>query len=247
MTVLTRAIKAFLVGAFVGLTGQSLIWVCALFVPPAMAVPAATLLFGVLGIALIGTGFYAGAMEFGGNGAAIPIWGLMFAAAAGRAEAQSKGVAAPKAFWIGFIPIIKIIGAGFVLAFLLGMVLEETGATTVEAPGLIMQFVWAVIIGGAISATAQLLSETKAPFPIIAVIMIAFGGGLLTYFGFMKTFGRLGVGGASMTAVACGSSAYEAGTVILSGVAAPLIIGVALNIILVAMGAFAGVFMLDRD
>ena len=77
--------------------------------------------------------------------------------------------------------------------------------------------------------------------------MIAFGGGLLTYFGFMKTFGRLGVGGASMTAVACGSSAYEAGTVILSGVAAPLIIGVALNIILVAMGAFAGVFMLDRD
>ncbi len=200
MTVLTRAIKAFLVGAFVGLTGQSLIWVCALFVPPAMAVPAATLLFGVLGIALIGTGFYAGAMEFGGNGAAIPIWGLMFAAAAGRAEAQSKGVAAPKAFWIGFIPIIKIIGAGFVLAFLLGMVLEETGATTVEAPGLIMQFVWAVIIGGA-----------------------------------------------SMTAITCGSSAYEAGTVILSGVAAPLIIGVALNIILVAMGAFAGVFMLDRD
>lgn len=240
-------IKAFLVGALIGLIGQILTWICSQFVPSDLLLAASILLFGVLSIAMIGSGCYAKVMAFGGNGAAIPVCGLMFGAATVRAEAQMKGSSAAKAIWAGFIAVMKILGTGFVLSFILGLALGSIGAPSAEPPGPAMQFVWSVAICGTICALTQLLSETKLPFPLVAIILMVVCGGLLTYTGFMKTLCNLGLGGVSVTALGCGNGAYEAGVLLLKGVAEPLIVCFLLNVVLVMMGAFAGVFMLRRN
>lgn len=109
-----------------------------------------------------------------------------------------------------------------------------------------MAFVYAIVIGGAICALTQLLTELKCPFPLTALIMMVLGGGLLTYTGTLNWLLSLGAGGVAATAVGCGNGAYSAGTQILTGSAAPLILCAALNIILVLLGALAGGRLLKK-
>lgn len=218
-----------------------------MLVPVDLVVMVSITLFGVLSVVMIGTGFYAKVMAFGGNGAAIPVCGLMFAAATVRAEAQTKGASASGAIWAGFAAVMKILGSGFVLSFILGIMLNKIGVSSVATPGLVMQLVWAAVICGAICSFTQLLSETKLAFPLVAIIMMVIGGGLLTYTGFIKTLCSLGIGGVTATALGCGNGAYEAGALAAGGVMVPLALCAALNVILVAMGAFAGAFLLKKN
>lgn len=73
---------------------------------------------------MICSGFYFKVMKAGYNGAAIVLSGLMFGSATGTAAAQKAGKSAGKAFLIGFWSVIKILGIGFILAVLLGMILK---------------------------------------------------------------------------------------------------------------------------
>ena len=103
-----------------------------------------------------------------------------------------------------------------------------------------MAFIYAILIGGAICAVTQALSELKIPFPLIAIIMTSMGG-ILSIFGVIDLLNGLAAGGAGVTALGCGSGAFTAGqTLALAGVPIPLIICVLLNVALVAMGAACG-------
>lgn len=109
-----------------------------------------------------------------------------------------------------------------------------------------MQFIYAMLIGGIICAFTQCLSELKIPFPLIAILLMTAGGGLLTYLGIYDKIGALGVGGAAVTAMGCGNGAYSSGLAILSGNIVPLILVGLLNIALVAMGAACGGYLLKK-
>lgn len=110
-----------------------------------------------------------------------------------------------------------------------------------------MSFLYAFLIAGAICALTQLLSETKAPFPLIAIALMTLGGGLLTKFGIIDALNALGAGGLAVTALGCGNGAYNAGIALkMSGNVMPLILTLLLNVILVAMGALCGSKLLEK-
>lgn len=83
---------------------------------------AGILMFGVVSVGLIISGAYFKIVQFGGDGAAIPVCGLMFGAATGAAAAEEMSGSKGKAFLSGFLGVIKVLGTGYVLAFLLGLV-----------------------------------------------------------------------------------------------------------------------------
>lgn len=125
MAGLKRIGKAFIVGGCVGLVGQVLIALASIWIPdPALVTMAAMLVFGVISVAVIGSGLYAKIAAFGGDGAQIPLCGLMFGAAMTRAMAQRAGASRGKAVLAGFAAIMKVLGTGFVLAFVLGLLLH---------------------------------------------------------------------------------------------------------------------------
>lgn len=102
-----------------------------------------------------------------------------------------------------------------------------------------MVFIYAMLIGGAICALTQLLSEIKVPFSVTVLSLIILGGGLGTKLGLIDFFNSLGPGGASVTALGCGNGAYGA-ALALNQTPIPLILGVLLNVGLVAGGAACG-------
>ena len=73
--------KAFIVGAVFGLIGQILMTIFARFAPADLVTPIAMVMFGLLSVILIVSGLYFKVAQFGGEGAAIPLCGLMFGAA----------------------------------------------------------------------------------------------------------------------------------------------------------------------
>ena len=117
--------KAFLVGGCIGVVGEALIQLASLFIADATsAMMLGILLFGFVGVVLILTGVYFKVAEFGGDGAAIPVCGLMFGAATGAAAAEEAGQSRGKAILSGFVGVIKVLGTGYVLAFILGLILR---------------------------------------------------------------------------------------------------------------------------
>lgn len=109
-----------------------------------------------------------------------------------------------------------------------------------------MVFIYSMLIGGAICAVTQILSEIKIPFPVVAVIMVALGG-VLTPVGLLDILNGLGLGGVSVTAVGCGNAAYSAGAAIASGNGMPLVIVTLLLVVIVALGAASGGALRRKD
>ena len=125
MGAVKRILKAFVVGCGVGLIGQILIAIFSRFIDdPMLTILVSMLAFGCLGVVMIITGFYFKVAKFGGNGAAIPVCGLMHGAAVCAAAAEKAGAGAGKAFLVGFWSVIKILGTGFIIAFILGLFLH---------------------------------------------------------------------------------------------------------------------------
>lgn len=115
--------RAFLTGGCIGVAGEALIQLASLLIPDAtVSVMAGVLLFGIAAVILILSGAYFKIAEYGGDGAAIPVCGLMFGAATGAAAAEAAGESKGKAFWNGFWGVIKILGTGYILAFLMGLI-----------------------------------------------------------------------------------------------------------------------------
>ena len=109
-----------------------------------------------------------------------------------------------------------------------------------------MEILYSFLIGGIICLIAQVMTEIKIPFPVVAIILMAAGGGLLTKLGIFDWLCSLGAGGVNVTAMGAGNGAYAAGTVISQGVVLPLILGAGLNCILIAMGAACGEYILKK-
>ena len=117
--------KAFLTGGCIGVVGEALIQLCGLFIKDSTsAMMLGILLFGALGVVLILTGLYFKISAFGGDGAAIPVCGLMFGAATGAAAAEEAGQSKGKAILTGFVGVIKVLGTGYLIAFILGLILR---------------------------------------------------------------------------------------------------------------------------
>lgn len=122
---ITRIGTAFATGAAVGLLGQIIIFLISLFIPDSsMAVMLGMLVFGILSVIAICTGFYYKVIAFGKNGAAIPVCGLMFGAAEGAAAAKAAGAGSLQAFFKGFAGVISVLGTGFLLCVILGLILH---------------------------------------------------------------------------------------------------------------------------
>ncbi len=244
-----RIVKGFLVGGLMGLIGQVIFLVISkTAIPSDMIVPATMLTYGFVSVALILSGLYFKLAAFGGHGADLPISGLMFGAAMTCADAKRSGRGTLASFFAGFWMIMKILGAGFVVAFVLGLVLGPyKGSVPVEAPSLGMQFLWAFVVCGLLCAFAQLLTEAKVPFPIVAMALIAIGGGLLTRFGVLDTLNTLTGAGATVTAVGCGNGAYGTGILAAAGIWVPFLITVLLNCVLVAMGSLCGLALAGKN
>ena len=110
-----------------------------------------------------------------------------------------------------------------------------------------MVFVYAFLIAGCICALTQLLSSLKIPFPLVALLLMVIGGGICTRLGFFDALNALSAGGPAVTAMGCGNGAYNAGAVLANtGITTPLILTVALNVALVAMGAVCGPLLRKR-
>lgn len=117
-----RAGKAFLVGGSIGLIGQILIEIASLAVSdPTMAMMLGILIFGFVAVGMVLSGMYFKISEFGGNGAAIPVCGLMFGAATSTAAEIKSGKTKKQAFLAGFKGVMMVLGSGYALAFLLGI------------------------------------------------------------------------------------------------------------------------------
>ena len=234
-----KLINAFIVGAAVGLVGHLLMVLTALIVPADFVTPVAMVIFGVISAGAIASGAYLKIAAFGGEGAAIPLCGLMFGAAAARAEAQAKGAPAGKAIRKGFVSIITVVGIGFVICFILGLITKNPGVTMAKELSLPLQFLCAAAFGGVICALTQLLACFKIPFPAVAVIMMAVFGGVLTWVGVVPALNLWGAGGITATAVGCGNGAYMGGSLLA-------LAAVLLNVVLVFMGALAGGAMMKK-
>lgn len=247
MSILKRILKAFAVGAGAGLVGQILMALVSLAVSDTNLVTMISmLLFGFIGFALIAAGLYTPIARFGGDGAAIPLCGLMYGAAATSAGAQKAGMPASKAFRTGFLAIFKVLGTGFVIALVIGLIWHPAASAGSGAGNSgVLAFLGAMLIGGCICMIAQILSECKVPFPVTAILLVAMGG-LLTPLGVIDRLALMGAGGAAVTAVGCGNGAYGAGAALAGGTVITFILVAALNIILVLLGAAAGGVLLKK-
>ena len=117
--------KAFITGGCIGVVGQILISVAGLVLPdPSLAMMAGMLLFGFLSIGLIVSGAYFKIGAFGSESAQIPLCGLMFGAAMGAAAAQKNGAAPGMAILLGILGILKVLGTGYLICLILGLLLH---------------------------------------------------------------------------------------------------------------------------
>ena len=124
MEALKRIGKAFLVGGAIGLIGQILVTAAAAFAPADLVIPVAMLVFGVLAIGVITSGLYFKIAKHGGDGAAIPLCGLMFGAGMAAGGAKTQGASSWKAFFAGFTAIFKILGIGLIICIVLGLIFK---------------------------------------------------------------------------------------------------------------------------
>ena len=110
-----------------------------------------------------------------------------------------------------------------------------------------MTLIYAFLIAGAICALTQLLADLKIPFPLVALLLMAIGGGICTKLGIYDFLSSFSVGGPAVTALGCGNGAFSAGVALITaGNPMPLILTVLLNLILVGMGAACGSILLKK-
>ena len=118
-----RIAKAFVVGAGAGLIGEICLSIVKLFTDNAMAATMiSVILFGVVAMILIATGIFNKIAAFGGDGASIAMCGLMHGAAMGYSIARKAGLPEGKALWTGFWGVFQVLGSGFVIAFIFGLI-----------------------------------------------------------------------------------------------------------------------------
>ena len=238
---------AFIIGVVIGIIGHLLMLLTSLVVPSDLVTPVAMLIFSILSTIVIANGTYIKIAAFGGEGAAIPLSGLMFGAAMVRAEAQIKGDSAGKAIMKGFWSIFTIVGIGLLLCIIIGLFSKNPGSTSVESLSLLLQFVASAVFGGLTCAITQILSNLKIPFPIVAEIIVVGFGGFLTWAGLIPTLQQWGAGGVNSTGIGCGNGAYIGAAIFSStGVPIPLIIAISVNVIIIFIGALAGGSMMKK-
>ena len=124
MESLKRIGKAFIVGGAAGLVGQILMTLAGSFVPADLVTPVAMLIFGILSIFVIRSGLYLKIAQFGGDGASIPLCGLMFGASMAAKAAKAQGASSGKAWAAGFSAIIKVLSVGFIISLVLGLIIH---------------------------------------------------------------------------------------------------------------------------
>ena len=120
-----RIARAFLTGGIAGVIGQLLVNLTCKFIPdPMLGFMAGILLFGVVAAIFILSGLYFKIAAYGTGGAAIVLSGLMFGCATGAAAAEKNGQSKGKAFLTGFWGVFKVVGAGYLICFILGLLLK---------------------------------------------------------------------------------------------------------------------------
>ena len=118
-----KALKAGLFGGCIGLVGQAFIALISGFIQdPMLATIIAMLIFGLVSAVIIATGLYDKIAAFAGFGADQPLCGLMYGATGIAAGTKASGAPAGKAVIAGFVKVMIIVGIGFVLSAILGLI-----------------------------------------------------------------------------------------------------------------------------
>ncbi len=118
-----RILRAFAVGAGAGVIGQIIVLIVSQFVTdPTATTLLSMLLFGVVAAVLIVTGIYGKIAKFGGEGAGLALSGLMFGATGACVEKIKNGESKVKAVFGGFWSVFKVLGIGFIISMVLGMI-----------------------------------------------------------------------------------------------------------------------------
>ena len=116
--------KAFIFGGCVSVIGQLFLMVAASIVPDAsLATIVAMFAFGIVAAIIIATGVYDKCAKFADFGADQPLSGLMYGATMNTALARAQGAPAGKAVLKGFCIVILVVGIGFIVSAVLGMII----------------------------------------------------------------------------------------------------------------------------
>ncbi len=121
---LKRIGGAFVVGAGIGAIGQILFLISGMMFEPGKHILPAMVVFGLLAAILVVIGVYEKIVKIGHAGAEAVISGLMFGAGMVTSGAKYAGASNGKAILAGVKEILKVMGTGFVLGILSGMVLN---------------------------------------------------------------------------------------------------------------------------
>lgn len=250
-----KLIGAFVVGGCIAVVAQCIMTVVGMIVPVRdLVAPLSLVVLGLIGMVLVLNGTYAKITEIGGFGAGIMFCGLVDAVAGvfmgASMEAGGDASAGTKAsikFALGILGTLVLTGTvlGLVLANTPGVQAVMAGPTAAD-PGL-MVFLYAFLMGGAISIEGQaLLSIAKLPDPVVILGNAALGM-LMAIFGVSANLELITGAGLCATVVDAGAGAVLGGAMIrVAGVPMVTIILVAVMAIVVCMGIICGNILLKR-
>lgn len=245
---------AFVVGGLIAVVAQAIMMVLRMVLPVKdLVAPAMLLVLGVIGIVLVLNGTYQKLNEVGGFGAGIMFCGLVDAVSGvfmgGAMEAGGNASAGVKAA-IKFA--LSVLGTIVVVGLVLGLTLSGTPgvqaslAPVTDDPGM-MVFLYAFLMGGAISIIGQALLEFT-PIPLPAIILLNAAAGMaMAALGVSTQLEVLTGGGLCATVVDAGAGAVIGGALIsLAGNPIPAITLVMVMVIVVIMGICTGKVLLKR-
>lgn len=245
---------AFVVGGLIAVVAQAIMVVLRMVLPVKdLVAPAMLLVLGVLGIVLVLAGAYEKLNEIGGFGAGIMFCGLVDAVsgifmggAMGAGGKASEGVKAAVKFALGVLGTIVVVGLALGLAFAKTPGVQASLAPVANDPGM-MVFLYAFLMGGAISIIGQLLLEFT-PLPLPAIILLNAAAGMaMAVFGVSTQLEVLTGGGLCATVVDAGAGAVIGGALIsLAGNPMPAVILVLVMVTVVIMGICTGNVLLKR-
>ena len=250
-----KLIGAFVVGGLIAVVAQVIMLVVGSIVPvPQLVAPLSLVVLGLIGMVLVLNGAYAKITGIGGFGAGIMFCGLVdavagvFMGAAMEAGGdKSAGTKAAIKFAVAILGSLVLVGTvlGLVCAGTPG-VQKVMGGATVANPGA-MVFLYAFLMGGAISIEGQaLLSIAKLPDPVV-ILGNAAAGMLLTIFGVAADLEVLTGAGLCATVVDAGAGAVLGGAMIrTAGVPMVTVILVAVMALVVTMGIICGNILVSR-
>ena len=118
-----KLMSSFLFGGCIGLVGHAFIRAVSGFIPdPTLATIIAMLLFGLFSAVLIAAGLYDKAADKVGFAADQPLCGLMYGATKMARAEKNSGAPAGKAFVSGFVKVMIIVGIGYIISAVLGII-----------------------------------------------------------------------------------------------------------------------------